>query len=45
MSSEMDGEASVNECDNNDAGSPCFNGSRVTHLSVTLLYVCSRVQG
>lgn len=36
LSCGMDGEASVNECDNNHTISPCFSGSRVTHLSVTL---------
>lgn len=35
-SSETDGEASVNECDNNRAVSPCSSGSGVTHLSLTL---------
>lgn len=35
MSREMDGEASVNECENH-AGSPCFSGSEVSHLSVTI---------
>lgn len=36
MSSEMDGEASVNDCDNYPGVSPCFHGSRATHLSVTI---------
>lgn len=35
-SAEMDGEVSVNECDNYHAVSPCLNRSRVTHLSVTI---------
>lgn len=35
--SEMDGEASVNKCDNYHVISPCFYGlSGVTHLSVTI---------
>lgn len=56
MSLEMDGEASVNECDNYRAVPPCFNGSRVTHLSVTIcdevcvfscvyVFVCERTHG
>ena len=37
MSCEIDGEASVNKCNNYHVISPCFNGlSGVTHLSVTI---------
>lgn len=38
MSSTMDWEASVNECDNNHTIPPCFSGSRMTHPSVTVLW-------
>lgn len=38
VSSTMDWEASVNECDNNHTIPPCFSGSRMTHPSVTVLW-------